>query len=177
MKIAQQVLFIVTCSLVAIGCGSDPKPEPQAPTPPPAEAPPAAESPKPQDDGSRGNIRISADILKACGISDADANFGFDSAQIQSGDQPTLNKLSECFTTGPLKGRQMRLVGHADPRGEEEYNMVLGGRRADNVKSYLVGRGLPDQQAETTSRGEMDAKGTDDSSWSEDRRVDIVLAN
>jgi hypothetical protein len=29
----------------------------------------------------------------------------------------------------------------------------------------------------TTSRGEMDAKGTDERSWSQDRRVDILLAN
>jgi peptidoglycan-associated lipoprotein len=71
----------------------------------------------------------------------------------------------------------MRLVGHADPRGEPEYNMVLGGRRSDNVKSYLVRKGLPDAQAETTSRGEMDAVGTDDTTWAEDRRVDIALAN
>jgi peptidoglycan-associated lipoprotein len=71
----------------------------------------------------------------------------------------------------------MNLVGHADPRGEEEYNMVLGGKRADNVKHFLTGVGLPDAQAMTTSRGEMDATGTDESSWAKDRRVDVVLAS
>jgi peptidoglycan-associated lipoprotein len=88
-----------------------------------------------------------------------------------------LNKLVACFTTGKLGGRTMRLVGHADPRGEAEYNMVLGGKRADNVKVYLAAQGLPDRQAETTSRGEMDATGTDEPSWSEDRRVDVILAD
>jgi hypothetical protein len=29
----------------------------------------------------------------------------------------------------------------------------------------------------TTSRGEMDATGTDEPGWSKDRRVDVVLAN
>jgi hypothetical protein len=29
----------------------------------------------------------------------------------------------------------------------------------------------------TTSRGEMDATGTDESSWAKDRRVDVVLAS
>jgi peptidoglycan-associated lipoprotein len=170
---------ISACTAFALACGSDPKPPPEAPAPAPAApAPqaPTAQNPKPQDDGSSGQINISDEILKACGIQQSKAMFGFDSAQIQSGDQPVLNKLAECFISGPLKGRSMRLVGHADPRGEPEYNMVLGGRRADNVKSYLVRKGLPDAKAETTSRGEMDATGSDEASWASDRRVDISLA-
>jgi peptidoglycan-associated lipoprotein len=42
---------------------------------------------------------------------------------------------------------------------------------------FLVDRGLSAEQVAATSRGEMDAKGTDEGSWSEDRRVDILLAN
>jgi peptidoglycan-associated lipoprotein len=71
----------------------------------------------------------------------------------------------------------MRLVGHADPRGGEEYNLVLGGSRADGVRTFLIDRGLAAGQVASTSRGEMDAKGRDESSWAEDRRVDIRLAN
>ena len=74
----------------------------------------------------------------------------------------------------------MNLVGHADPRGEEEYNMVLGGKRADNVKHTLDDR-RPVLNAQATmtkaSRGEMDGTGTDDASWAKDRRVDVVLGN
>ena len=55
--------------------------------------------------------------------------------------------------------------------------MVLGGKRADNVKSYLTTQGLSPGQAETTSRGELDSTGTDEPSWSEDRRVDVILAD
>jgi peptidoglycan-associated lipoprotein len=171
---------VSACTAFALACGSDPKPPPAAPPPAQAAPPPAApaaQNPKPQDDGSSGQINISDEILKACGIQQNKAMFGFDSAQIQAGDQPVLNKLAECFISGPLKGRSMRLIGHADPRGEPEYNMVLGGRRADNVKSYLVRKGLPDAKAETTSRGEMDAVGTDEGTWASDRRVDITLVS
>jgi peptidoglycan-associated lipoprotein len=87
-----------------------------------------------------------------------------------------LKKLADCFSTGPLKGKRMRLVGHADPRGDEEYNRVLGQRRADNVKNAISGEGLASAQMETVSRGEDDANGTDDAGWAKDRRVDIVLA-
>jgi peptidoglycan-associated lipoprotein len=122
-------------------------------------------------------VNISEDIRNACGIAEAEARFAFDSATVQKGDLPVLDKLAICFTSGKLAGRNMRLVGHADPRGDEEYNLVLGGRRADGVKNYLVGAGLPGAQAQTTSRGEMDATGMNESGWARDRRVDIVLAN
>jgi peptidoglycan-associated lipoprotein len=88
-----------------------------------------------------------------------------------------LQKLAVCFTTGKLKGREMRLVGHADNRGEEDYNMMLGQRRADNVKTAIVSAGMTASKALTTSRGELDATGSDESSWSKDRRVDIVLGS
>jgi peptidoglycan-associated lipoprotein len=122
-------------------------------------------------------VRIADDILRACGISQADAHFAFDSARVSSRDYPTLDRLVACFSTGPLANRQMRLVGHADPRGGEEYNLVLGGSRADGVRAFLIDRGLSGEQVATTSRGEMDSAGTDEASWAEDRRVDIRLAN
>jgi peptidoglycan-associated lipoprotein len=169
-------------TVACLACGSDPKPppappiaevEPPPPPPPPPEPPPE----KPGDDPRQSTINVSDEIMAASGISDAEATFQNDSARVQRGDQPVLNKLVQCFTSGKLSGRTMRLVGHADPRGEAEYNMVLGGKRADNVKAYLAGQGLPDRQAETTSRGEIDATGTDESGWSEDRRVDVILAD
>lgn len=165
-------------SLAAVGCGEEappPKSAADVPAEPTPEPPPPAVDSKATDDPKRSQINISEMIKQACGITDAEASFGYDSSRVQSGDHPVLDKLAECFISGPLKGRAMRLVGHADPRGEPEYNLALGNQRADNVKSYLVGRGLKDAQGETTSRGEMDATGTDEASWAEDRRVDIVL--
>lgn len=169
-------LSLASIILVSACAGEEtPPPEVPAPPPPPA-APPPAPTPVKQDDGSRAAVNISEDIRKACGISEAEAKFDFDSSKIRQGDAPVLDKLVACFTTGPLAGRSMRLVGHADPRGDEEYNLVLGGRRSDAVKGYMTRAGLKDAQAQTTSRGEMDAEGTDEASWVQDRRVDVVLA-
>src|SRR5262245_26133896 len=170
-------------SLLALGsalaCGSDPPPPPKtadaAPPAPPPAAPPPANAQKPDDDPKKSNINISDEIRKACGITDAEAFFAYDSANVRDQDKAVLTKLATCFTTGPLKGREMRLVGHADPRGEEDYNMLLGQKRADNVKEAVVLAGMTSAKALTTSRGELDATGTDDSSWQKDRRVDIVL--
>ena len=173
------LLLLSTC--FAAACGSEAKPPPAAPSGgtqgPTAAAAPAPMSQKPDDDPTKGQINISDEIKRACGISDAEAYFDFDSAHVQDNARTVLTKLAKCFTDGPLKGRKMNLVGHADPRGEEEYNLVLGGKRADNVKHFLVTVGLPDGQAMTTSRGEMDAIGTEEAGWAKDRRVDVVLAS
>jgi peptidoglycan-associated lipoprotein len=139
-----------------------------APTTPPSAA--AEKSP------AKGTAQIAAEIRKACAISDQDAYFAFDSSKLEGDDRGVLKRVAVCFESGPLAGRLMRLVGHADPRGTEEYNMVLGGSRAGTVKDFLRGDGLPDSRMATTSRGELDARGTDEASWAKDRRVDVMLA-
>lgn len=169
---------LLSLSLLA-ACGSDPAPPPATPAtvaePAPAPPPPVAE--KPGDVPTKSDIVIDDAIKKACGISDAEAHFAYDSANIRPQDREVLQKLAQCFSTGPLKGREMRLVGHADPRGDEEYNMTLGGKRADNVKSAIAGAGMDGNKIATTSRGAMDATGTDEASWQKDRRVDVLLGN
>lgn len=168
------VLFLVSGATAA--CSKD--------APPPAVAEPATEqepepqqSEKPGDDPAQSDITISDEIKRACGLSDTEARFAYNSAKLRDADRAVMKKLADCFTTGPLKGRTMRLAGHADPRGEPEYNLVLGGRRADNVAAALKAEGLPGAQVTTTSRGEMEARGTDEASWAKDRRVEIYLAD
>ena len=168
------IAVATTLSAVLVACTSTPKVSPRvAPAPPPMETANTFADKSP----TKSIVTISEDIRRACGINDADAHFAFDSARISSKDHPMLDGLVRCFMSGPLAKREMRLVGHADPRGGEEYNLVLGGRRADGVKAFLVERGLSAARAATTSRGEMEARGTDDATWAEDRRVDVLLAN
>jgi peptidoglycan-associated lipoprotein len=124
-----------------------------------------------------GTIAISDEVRRACGISDDDAFFAFDSATIASNDIKPLDAVARCFTTGPLAGRAMRLIGHADPRGPTDYNMVLGQRRADAVEGYIDRKGVERSRVATTSRGAMDATGQDEAGWARDRRVDVQLAS
>ena len=157
------------------GCGSDERRPPVMAAPASRIEPPPSTSPASSKSPAKSVINISDEIRKACGITDAEAMFDYDSAQVKRGNHPVLEKLAICFKSGPLAGRQMQLVGHADPRGEQEYNLVLGGRRADNVKRFLTAEGLKDAQMVTSSRGEMDAKGTSEVGWVRDRRVDVLL--
>jgi peptidoglycan-associated lipoprotein len=163
---------------IAIGCGSDPKPPPQTATvttTPGVKKGDDTAMPPPPNSPTASAISIDDAILKACGIEAPKAHFAFDSANIQNQDTSTLEKVARCFTSGPLKGRMLKVVGHADPRGETEYNFVLGNSRADAVGGFLRGKGMDNAKIATTSRGELDATGTDESGWARDRRVDLLL--
>jgi peptidoglycan-associated lipoprotein len=179
MKSLALLLVSFSCLSVA-ACGGEEKRPPRAPVavePPP---PPPAAPARRVDDGknpNRAQLNIAEDIRKACGIADEDAYFDFDSANIRPQDHKVLSQLAKCFSSGPLAGRKMGLVGHADPRGEDEYNMLLGEKRAASVRNAIAAEGLALDKMNTTSRGEMDATGTDEATWSRDRRVDVVLAD
>jgi len=127
------------------------------------------------------NLTVSDAIAKACGIAprgDAkqmQASFDFDSAALQEEDRTLLAEVAKCLTTGALRGRNVTLIGRADARGEAEYNMTLGESRANSVHRYMVDLGVGRDKMKSTSRGEMDATGTNEEGWRKDRRVDIEL--
>lgn len=127
-------------------------------------------------------LAVSEAIAKACGIPPrADGksapSFEFDSAALGQDDREMLGQIAKCLTEGALKGRSVRLVGRADPRGEQEYNMNLGSTRANSVFNYMQGLGVAKDKMNLTSRGELDATGKDEAGWAKDRRVDVELAN
>ena len=97
--------------------------------------------------------------------------FAFDSAELDSSSRTALQEAVECFR-GQGSGASLLLSGAADPRGTEEYNIALGERRAQAVRSYLTSLGLDGNSISTTSVGEEMATGTDEAGWARDRNVD-----
>jgi len=136
-----------------------------------ASAPPA------KDD--KMAVNVDEAILKACNLkfasTDAAPKFDFDSESLSEPEKQVLEQIAKCLTTGPLKGRAVDLVGRADPRGETEYNMTLGAKRARAAHTYLSGLGVGGDKLFDTSRGEIDATGKDEAGWTKDRRVDVKL--
>jgi outer membrane protein OmpA-like peptidoglycan-associated protein len=163
-------------ALLLPACGSEATKPAAAPTAP-VEAAVADPAPRTQAEGGATEVRIAEDIRKLCGISHSEAYFAFDSANLRREDRAVFEKLADCFTGGKLAGRRMLIIGRTDPRGDDEYNLVLGGRRAENVEGALVSLKMRRDQIRSSSRGEMDATGADEASWAADRRVDITLAN
>jgi len=177
MAIAASGTLVLGLGLAA--CSSNPPPRTVANVPAPAPAMPVAiETPPPAAAAPRvTQVHIDDAILKACGMTADQAFFAFDSAKLLDKDVEPLDQLARCFTMGPLSGRSMKLIGRADPRGEDEYNMVLGQSRADQVSAFLIKMGMPRTQINTTSRGAMDAMGNDEVTWAYDRRVDVLLGS
>jgi peptidoglycan-associated lipoprotein len=101
--------------------------------------------------------------------------FDYESPELSAPSRDTLQRLVKCISSGSLKGARVLLTGHCDARGEYEFNMGLGAQRAENVKTFVVGLGLPGDKITTSSRGKLDAVGTDEAGWANDRRVDIEV--
>jgi peptidoglycan-associated lipoprotein len=136
----------------------------------------AVEQAKRQLDTSTATIVLSDEIREQCGVSDEDAYFPFDSARLSGKAEKVLDQVAACLEHGKLSGHTLRLVGRADPRGDSEYNLLLGDRRAWAVERTLVRFGMKPRHLTVTSRGDFDATGTDESSWALDRRVDVLLS-
>lgn len=127
-------------------------------------------------------LSVSDFVAKECGIQPREAKnetaptFDFDSSALAPADREILAEVAKCLTEGALKGKNVSLVGRTDARGEPEYNMGLGDSRANGVLRYLIDLGVGKDRLRPTSRGEMDATGTNEEGWARDRRVDIELA-
>jgi outer membrane protein OmpA-like peptidoglycan-associated protein len=133
-------------------------------------------------------LSVSDMIAQACGIKPratsgggpaaaaaAAPSFEYDSAALGEADRQMLGEVAKCLTEGALKGKNVTLIGRADARGEPEYNMTLGSSRSDTVQRYMVDLGVGKDRMRSTSRGEMDATGTNEEGYAHDRRVDLEL--
>lgn len=124
-------------------------------------------------------LALAGDIIQQCGIkataSAANPKFDYDKDELAVDDRNVLDQLAACLMTGPLKGKPVMLIGRADPRGTQEYNLGLGSRRSATVHEYLKRLGVGPVQLFATTRGAVEATGTDEAGWAADRRVDIQL--
>ncbi len=167
--------ILVAFAVLGLACGGAKPPDS------PTAAAPASAGDSPRTEAARAaiasNVSISDEIRSKCGIPDADAYFAFDSSRLTKNDRNPLDLVARCFTTGPLRGHSVKLVGRADPRGTADYNFTLGQGRADSVSEYLASKGVDKGKAQATSRGAMDATGTNETTWQRDRRVDVLVGN
>jgi peptidoglycan-associated lipoprotein len=102
-------------------------------------------------------------------------HFDYDRADIRSGDAATLDQKVSVLNANP--GLRIRVSGHCDERGSDEYNLALGNRRANAAKEYLVSHGVDAGRIETVSFGEERpiAMGRDEDSWAQNRRAEFEV--
>lgn len=102
--------------------------------------------------------------------------FDWDRSAITAEAQAILDRAVEQYqTTGQTS---VALAGHADKSGKDDYNVALSQRRADAVKAYMVGKGVPDSVIGTEAFGESRplVDTADGVREPQNRRVEITFA-
>jgi len=101
--------------------------------------------------------------------------FDTDRYNIDSSDAAALQAQAGYLSRYPQV--TVTIEGHADERGTREYNLALGARRAESVRTYLVSRGVSAARIDTISYGKERPKalGSDEASWAQNRRAVTVL--
>ena len=102
-------------------------------------------------------------------------HFDYDKSNIRSDDMGTLDQKVAILQANPEL--RIRIGGHCDERGSDEYNLALGNRRAQSAKQYLVSHGIDASRIETQSWGEEKplVDGHDESAWSQNRRDEFEI--
>jgi peptidoglycan-associated lipoprotein len=73
----------------------------------------------------------------------------------------------------------VRIEGNCDERGTREYNLALGARRAEAIKSFLVGQGVAASRITTISYGKEQPldTGANEDAWARNRNGHTTLTD
>jgi peptidoglycan-associated lipoprotein len=101
--------------------------------------------------------------------------FGFDRFDLTADARATLDRNADWIHRNP--GIQIQIEGHTDERGTNEYNLLLGERRANSVKAYLIARGVPENILHTISYGEERPvdPGRTEEAYARNRRAQFLI--
>lgn len=100
--------------------------------------------------------------------------FDFDSSAVKGEYKPVVEAHAGYLKKNPQ--RKAQIQGNTDAQGSREYNLALGQRRAESVKSMMRVLGVPENQLEAVSYGKekLRATGSSDADNAENRRADVA---
>lgn len=101
--------------------------------------------------------------------------FELDRSELSMQARSTLDQKIPILRANP--NLRIRIAGHADERGSDEYNQALGQRRAAAARRYLTSQGISEDRIEIVSFGESRpvAMGSDESAWAQNRRAEFEI--
>jgi peptidoglycan-associated lipoprotein len=187
MRVSRRSVTAFALTLLAVAACKK-KPEP-APTPAPA---PAVQTAPRVNQDSIDAARRAADEAARRAAADAEARrraalesvrnaigakvyFDYDKDEIRDDQKAVLD--AKVGILNANAGLRLRIAGHTDDRGSDEYNLALGQRRAASVQRYLVSRGIGAARFETVSFGKERpaAQGQNEDAWSKNRRAEFEI--
>jgi peptidoglycan-associated lipoprotein len=141
-------------------------PTPPPPAPPPA--PPSTPGPTMGDNAAATTRALAAELGNVI-------HFDLDQDVIKLEDRPILDRKADILRAN--SALRIRISGHADERGSDEYNLVLGNKRALAAKQYLVSKGVDASRIDVTSLGEerpVDSA-SNETAWAKNRRDEFEI--
>ena len=104
-----------------------------------------------------------------------DIYFEFDKAILTTEAREMLTKNGKWLRINP--DVVITIEGHCDERGTNEYNLALGDRRAENVRTFLVDLGISRSRMSTVSYGEERPadRGKGEAAWARNRRAHFLI--
>ena len=174
---SSRLLVLMAAASLALGACKKKTTPTQAATP--VSSPTAAQSPTrsatssttPGDNSAAMQARITA--ARAAVLSPV--YFAYDADELREDAKVSLDKKIAILNANP--SLRIRVAGHSDERGSDEYNVALGRRRSEQAKKYLTDRGIDGARIETTSFGrERPAvTGTTEDAWAKNRRDEFEV--
>lgn len=160
-----------------LALGACKKKTPPAPAPTPTQEPVApptrteTPAPAPTDNSAEMARRVAA--ARASVLSTI--FFEYDSDELRDDARANLDDKIRIMNANPQL--RVRVAGHTDDRGSDEYNIALGRRRAETAKRYLSDRGIDASRIETVTFGRERpaAMGTGESVWAQNRRDEFEI--
>lgn len=104
-----------------------------------------------------------------------DVLFEYDSAALLPEAQSLLMEKAEWLRNHA--GVEVVVEGHTDERGTVAYNLALGDRRAESVRSFLMDLGVDTSRIRTISYGEENPidPGQNEAAWARNRRAHFFI--
>jgi outer membrane protein OmpA-like peptidoglycan-associated protein len=102
--------------------------------------------------------------------------FDYDKSDLRSDAKKILEEAVS--TLGRNPETTILITGNADVRGKENYNLKLGKRRAEQVKTFMLDNGIVESRIKIVSRGKLDAVApiTDLVGMQKDRNAQFMIA-
>ena len=102
-------------------------------------------------------------------------NFDHDSSIVKTEFHPYLKELADIVMSH--SDLRIKIIGHTDAVGTNEYNIGLSKRRAESIKTFLIKQGLKGDRIEIEYKGETQPIGTNntDEGKQQNRRVDVIF--
>lgn len=102
-------------------------------------------------------------------------HFAFDSSELSNQAQDILKAKAKILKNNP--DLNIKIAGHCDERGTDEYNMALGERRARAAYEYLILLGVDADRMNLVSYGEERplVEGHNEEAWAKNRRDEFKI--